>query len=123
MIKELQNCKPFFLTMFLVLFLSNRMVSQNFERVESTVGLGVLEENNGVAVADYDGDNDLDIFVVAKAKDNADSPKTISRLFRNNNDGTFSDVTEFAGFEELLTQEEGGDPYFGLDGNKSVCTC
>ncbi|MFK7833004.1 MAG: FG-GAP-like repeat-containing protein [Winogradskyella sp.] len=97
----------------------NSICAQVFERVENTVGLGILEENNGVAVADYDGDNDLDIFVVAKAKDDPNSQKTISRLFRNENNGAFTDVTESAGFDNLLSQEEGGDEFFGLDGHKS----
>jgi hypothetical protein len=42
--------------------------SQSFEHTEVISGLGMLEENNGVAVADYDGDLDLDIFIVAKQK-------------------------------------------------------
>ncbi len=119
MIKELHNCKSFVFFVFLLFFLSNRIYSQNFERSESIVGLGILEENNGAAVADYDGDNDLDIFVVAKAKDNPDSPKTLSRLFRNNNDGSFTDVTELSGLVDLLPQDEGGTSSFALDGNKS----
>ena len=69
--------------------------------------------------ADYDGDNDLDIFVVARANDNPDSPKTLSRLFRNNNDGSFTDVTESAGLTNLLSEDEGGPDWFGLEGQKS----
>ncbi|WP_296385952.1 FG-GAP-like repeat-containing protein [Winogradskyella sp.] len=111
--------RNYYLLLITYVFFCHNISGQTFERVESIVGLGLLEENNGVAVADYDGDNDLDIFVVAKAKDEPNSPKTISRLFSNNNDGTFSDVTEVAGFEDLLSQEEGGDDYLGLDGNKS----
>ncbi|MDH7914592.1 FG-GAP-like repeat-containing protein [Winogradskyella sp. SYSU M77433] len=119
MIEKLLKTK-YVLLLFSLYVISNNYVSaQTFERVENIVGLGILEENNGVAVADYDGDNDLDIFVVAKAKDNTGSPKTLSRLFRNNNDGSFTDVTEFAGFQDLLTQEEGGNPYLGLDGHKN----
>ena len=117
--KELRNNKTVFFIAFLLLLAVTKVNSQTFEHVESEVGLGVLQENNGAAVADYDGDNDLDIFVVAKSKDNPNSPKTLSRLFRNNNDGTFTDVTDFAGFENLLSQDEGGDDYYGLAGNKS----
>ena len=84
------------------------VTAQTFNRVEAVVGLGVLAENNGVAVADYDGDNDLDIFVVAKAPDDENSPKTLSRLFRNNNDGSFTDVTEIAGLTDLLLSGETG---------------
>ncbi|ARV09251.1 hypothetical protein BTO05_06185 [Winogradskyella sp. PC-19] len=93
--------------------------AQTFNRVEDIVGLGVLEENNGVAVADYDGDNDLDIFVVAKAPDDENSPKTLSRLFRNNNDGSFTDVTDIAGLTDLLLPGEAGADFAGLDGQKS----
>lgn len=118
--KELHRSKSLCITVILLCLLSTETFSQNFERAESIAGLGILEENNGVAVADYDGDNDLDIFVIAKAKDNPDSPKTLSRLFRNNNNGSFTDVTEQAGFNNFLTQDEGGNNYLGLNGNKSA---
>ena len=84
-------------------FLSQEIVSQSFDRVENTVGLSVLQENNGVAVADYDNDNDLDIFVVANAVENSENPSSYSKLYRNNNDGSFTDVTEFSGLTELFT--------------------
>jgi len=119
MIKELQCCKSLCFAFLLSLIFCSIGKSQTFERVESIVGLEILEDNNGASVADYDGDNDLDIFVVAKAKDNTNSPKTLSRLFRNNNDGTFTDVTEDVGFVDLLTQDEGGEAYSGLSGFKN----
>ena len=117
--RKLRN-KTFFLGLiFILLFMAENGFAQEFIHVENTVGLGVLEENNGAAVADFDGDNDLDVFVVAKAQDDPNSPKTISRLFQNNNDGTFTDVTETAGFLNLLTLDEGGSEYFGLAGHKA----
>ncbi len=79
---------------------------QTFQRVEDVVGVGVLERNNGVAVADYDGDNDLDIFVVANAIENNTSEASKSKLFRNNNNGTFTDVTESSGLTNLLTSDD-----------------
>ncbi|SDI09703.1 FG-GAP-like repeat-containing protein [Winogradskyella thalassocola] len=119
MIKKLHNKQLSVILGFIVIFIIQNGYAQVFNHVENTVGLSVLQENNGVAVADYDGDNDLDIFVVAKAKDDPSRPKTLSRLFQNNNDGSFTDVTEVAGFINLLSQDEGGSGYFGLDGNKS----
>ncbi|OZV66906.1 hypothetical protein CA834_13795 [Winogradskyella aurantia] len=118
MVKTPPRLKRILITIVLCFVYNGVLQSQVFDRVEDIVGLDVLEENNGVAIADYDGDNDLDIFVVAKAKDNIDSPKTLSRLFRNNNDGSFTDVTDAAGFEGLLTIDEGGDDHFAFDGFK-----
>ncbi|BAO74839.1 FG-GAP-like repeat-containing protein [Winogradskyella sp. PG-2] len=122
MIKELQYCKSFLLAITLLLCFNDAIHSQTFEHVESVVGLGILEENNGAAVADYDGDNDLDIFVVAKSNDDPNSPKTLSKLFRNNNDGSFTDVTEQAGLNNFLSDDEAGDIYLGLNGNKSAAS-
>ncbi|MBO3117297.1 VCBS repeat-containing protein [Winogradskyella sp. DF17] len=92
--------------------------AQVFERIEDVVGLSVLEKNNGIAVADYDRDNDLDIFVVANAVEDSDDPSSFSRLFRNNNDGTFTDVTEFAGFVDLLTQDDNPEETLAQQGFK-----
>ncbi|MFP5236508.1 MAG: CRTAC1 family protein [Acidobacteriota bacterium] len=56
----------------------------------------------GVAVFDYNGDGRPDIFFTNGA-DLAtlkkDSPKYFNHLFRNNGDGTFTDVTKQAGLE------------------------
>ena len=91
---------------------------QDFERVETIIGLEVLQDNNGVAIADYDNDNDLDIFVVAKAKDDSNNPKTLSRLFKNNNDGTFTDVTQDSGLLNLFPQTINPEDFNGLSGFK-----
>ena len=93
--------------------------SQTFERVESIIGLGVLQENHGVSVADYDGDNDLDLFVVAKSLDQNNLDWSFSRLFRNDNNGSFTDVTESAGLSNLLNQDfSQDDTYYVFDGPK-----
>ena len=59
-----------------------------------------ISNNNGIAVADYDLDNDLDIFIVGEETFNENNPKTWSRLLRNNNNGRFEDVTFEAGFAQ-----------------------
>ncbi|MEL0455859.1 FG-GAP-like repeat-containing protein [Flavobacteriaceae bacterium SZ-1-7] len=72
-----------------------------FKHIESFAGFSGLEENNGVAIADYDQDGDLDIFVVARAMDVDGVSNSKSRLFSNNNDGTFTDMTEASGLVNL----------------------
>ena len=93
-------------------------VAQTFERIETGSGLGILAENNGVAVADIDNDNDLDIFVVAKNKDEDGLEKSFSRLFRNDNNGAFTDITETSGLKNLLNNNEVFENHDGLEGFK-----
>ncbi len=97
----------------------NKMCGQTFERVESAAGLGALEKNNGIAVADYDGDNDLDLFIVAKAKDEVGIVSSHSKLYRNNNDGTFTDVTQESGLIDLFPVSEVAEAFAGLSGYKN----
>src|SRR5260370_39394073 len=54
----------------------------------------------GVAFLDYDGDGYMDIYLVGGAAIPSlkkESPVYWNRLFHNNHDGTFTDVTEKAG--------------------------
>src|ERR1017187_6307959 len=54
----------------------------------------------GVALFDYDGDGLLDIYLVNGAETAQlvkTGPKYYNRLFHNNGNGTFTDVTERAG--------------------------
>ncbi len=117
---DFKKCHSF-LIVIVVLFLNVDIQAQTFEHITSVAGLGILEENNGVAVADYDGDLDLDIFVVAINPDENNRGLTHSRLFRNDNNGSFTDVTAQAGFANLFLPEEVGfanSSLVGLDGFK-----
>ncbi|MFP5204629.1 MAG: CRTAC1 family protein [Acidobacteriota bacterium] len=84
-----------------------------FENVAQKSGVHFVTENcptpekyqpeampAGVALFDYDGDGWLDIYLVNGAEMPSlvkTGPKYWNRLFHNNGDGTFSDVTERAG--------------------------
>ncbi len=77
--------------------------SQQFRSVNQLSGLNHISNNNGVAVADYDLDGDLDLFVVSWLSDG--SPQNLNRLLQNQNDGSFTDVTENSGIDQNLNHE------------------
>lgn len=91
---------------FIFLLLINKNLNaQQFTRVEVLTGLNGVSNNNGVAIADFDLDNDLDIFIVGTMTFDENDPNTWSRLLRNNNDGTFDDITFKSGFAEAFNHE------------------
>ncbi len=63
------------------------------------IGIENVRNNNAVSVADYNLDGHPDLFIVATDKTVEGLTYTYSRLFRNNNDATFTDVTEEANLE------------------------
>jgi enediyne biosynthesis protein E4 len=84
-----------------------------FENIAQKAGVNFITRNSptanknqietmvaGVALLDYDGDGWLDIYLVNGAAIPSlqkESPAYWNRLYRNNHDGTFTDVTERAG--------------------------
>ena len=84
-----------------------------FENIAAKAGVNFITRNSptpnknqietmvaGVALLDYDGDGWLDIYLVNGAAIPSlqkESPAYWNRLYRNNHDGTFTDVTERAG--------------------------
>jgi enediyne biosynthesis protein E4 len=62
----------------------------HFTDVTDAAGIGSTRVGMGAAVADYDGDGDLDLYVTAYGS---------SVLYRNNGNGTFTDVTQAAGVD------------------------
>jgi len=54
----------------------------------------------GCAFIDYDNDGWMDIFLLSGTRLTGDPPGATNRLYKNNRDGTFTDVTEKAGLKE-----------------------
>ncbi len=62
----------------------------------------IVEANGcGCAFIDYDNDGWMDIFVLSGTHIESDPPEATNRLYRNNRDGTFADVTEKAGLKAV----------------------
>jgi hypothetical protein len=55
----------------------------------------------GCAFIDYDNDGWMDIFLLSGTRLTGDPPDATNRLYKNNRDGTFSDVTEKAGLKAV----------------------
>jgi len=73
----------------------------NFQHVNAATGKKFLVETmcGGVAFLDYDNDFDIDVYLISGADLPGYTSPTppMNRLYRNNSDGTFTDVTEKAG--------------------------
>ena len=115
---RLQSNAHFGVLILLFILSTTSLNAQIFEQAQNISGLGNLQNNNGVAVADYDNDNDLDIFVVAWAQDVEGDETTKSKLYRNNNDGSFTDVTVEVGLDNLHPVIDEIEEFFGLIGEK-----
>ncbi len=92
---------------------ADRGSSIRFEDITGRSGLDFLTDSSptsnknqpetmisGIGLIDYDNDGYLDIFLINGAAIPSlkkESPKYYNRLFHNNHDGTFTDVTEKAG--------------------------
>ena len=62
----------------------------------------ILESTGcGCAFIDYDNDGWIDIFVLSGTRLDGDPPGATNRLYKNNRDGTFIDVTEKAGLKAV----------------------
>jgi hypothetical protein len=60
----------------------------------------ILEANGcGCAFIDYDNDGWMDVFILSGTRLEGDPPEATNRLYKNNRDGTFTDVTEKAGLK------------------------
>ncbi len=55
----------------------------------------------GCAFIDYDNDGWMDIFILSGTRVEGDPADATNRLYKNNRDGTFTDVTEKAGLHDV----------------------
>jgi len=117
--KQFSHIKSLINVLFL-LFFGTIAYAQQFVQIQDISRLKNVTNSNGVAVADFDGDLDLDIFIVAKAKEISSEERTKSKLFRNNSNGTFTDVTEISGLVNLLPEDDSSEiSGAGSDGFKN----
>jgi hypothetical protein len=62
----------------------------------------ILEANGcGCAFIDYDNDGWMDIFLLSGTRLEGDPPEATNRLYKNNRDGTFTDVTDKVGLRAV----------------------
>ena len=87
------------LILMLIILGSSAALSQTFTDIAASAGVDGGADWQGVSFADFDNDGDEDIFIVRH-----DGPP--GALYRNNGDGTFTDITNSAGL--LETENEGG---------------
>lgn len=90
---------------FILSIVSQLAVAQQFTRIETEANLAQIANTNGVAVADYDQDGDLDIFFTGINNFDPNDQTTWNHLMQNNGDRTFKDVTVAAGFQFQYVNE------------------
>ncbi len=86
-----------FLNALITLTLMSPVAAQNFQKRSQNADFEIVKGTNGVAVADYDRDGDLDVYFVVKDRFRANRPSTWNRLFANLGNGSFQDMTPIAG--------------------------
>ncbi len=69
----------------------------NFTEGGAAAGVARSHRGSGASVADYDNDGDLDLFVTSTGTVATGMLPGQNRLYMNNGDGTFTDVTAIAG--------------------------
>jgi len=76
--------------------------AQMFTPAEQQAGLQFAIYGHGVAAADYNNDGLIDIYFVTRNPNNPKRRGSANMLFKNNGDGTFTDVAKEAGVEGVI---------------------
>ncbi|HHT9121736.1 MAG TPA: CRTAC1 family protein [Candidatus Wunengus sp. YC63] len=81
-----------------------------FTDISSSAGIEHIDGGHGVAWGDYDNDGYMDFYIANNSALLSQSPQVFSSgknvLYRNNSNGTFTDVTDEAGVGSTLTSIE-----------------
>jgi hypothetical protein len=101
-------------SIFILVFLPLLCIGQNYILQTDQAGFRTVNNTNGIAVADFDQDGDLDVYIVGRYGYSPADMRTWNRLFSNNGNGTFSDVTVGSG---ILVVEN--DTLYNTSGNGS----
>ncbi|MEE9348590.1 MAG: FG-GAP-like repeat-containing protein [Flavobacteriaceae bacterium] len=83
----------------------------------NSVDLGALGRNYATLWVDYDNDQDADVFI---SKCGGDSQSTKNRLYQNNGDGTFTDVSIVSGLNSSIQTWSSAWDDFDNDGFMDV---
>ena len=84
------------------ILVSTTLSGQTFNLKTDDAGISSIRRTNGVAVADYDLDGYLDVYIVAAFRFEEENEDTWNRFYKNNGDGTFTDVTVETGLSQLV---------------------
>ncbi len=85
------------LTLIIAVLTVSETHAQQFVMKTQDAGLIDAYNSNGISVADFDLDGDLDLYFVGYLPHEESDPTSWNRLYRNNGDGTFTDVAVEAG--------------------------
>ncbi|MDN5202207.1 FG-GAP-like repeat-containing protein [Fulvivirgaceae bacterium BMA10] len=92
------------LTIMLFSFIVTVSYGQGFQQIKILQDPNAIKQANGVAVADYNQDGNLDIFIVAAQAYDPDDPGTWNRLLQGSAEG-FRDVTIEAGLNQQYDKQ------------------
>lgn len=104
---------PIYACIFFFLLSLRVLSAQAFQKTHVR-DIAKMSNNWGNAVADYDQDGDLDIFIVAYESFHPSKPESWSRLLQNKGGGWFEDVTVSAGFAQQYSKPMARDHKIGV---------
>ena len=101
MLKKYKILMPFQIVICFFLIIS-QLNAQVFQLQGQRSGLLSVFQGMGIAAADYNNDGFIDIYFVSFGPHRQNLIGSANSLFKNNGDGTFTDVAKYAGVEGLI---------------------